>query len=81
MESLPNIIGEAQTLPGKIGYLASRALSQRGWENQGNVHALSVAGTGTVYGIAFDASHSSSTYQDNAYVHPLSMSTLLILKY
>ena len=64
-ESLPNITGDAQTAPGKQGYAATGALKTKSWTSQTSVLNGSTA-SGTVYGIAFDASSASATYQNDA---------------
>ena len=81
-ESLPNIKGD--TNGGSYGSMRS-----------GNPYSPSASGCfigylsrglngeNTNYGmhVSFDASRSSSTYQDNASVRPLSESTLLCIRY
>lgn len=76
-ESLPNIKGG--------GYLVAKEHAQ-GTAN-GTIYEVGGLGAGGYWtqGIgtfeSFNASHSSSSYQDNAPVRPLSLSTKLILKY
>lgn len=65
-ESLPNVKGTAQTAPGRSGYIANGALNVYTTQNATNVFAGGATATSTQYGIDFDASRSSSTYQDNA---------------
>lgn len=65
-ESLPNIKGTAQTAPGRSSYIVNGALNIYATQNATNVYANGALQTNTQYGISFDASRSSSTYQDNA---------------
>ena len=65
-ESLPNITGRAQTAPGRSGYITDGAFAYFATQNATNVYASGAPQTNTQYGINFDASRSSSTYQDNA---------------
>ena len=65
-ERLPNITGTAQTAPGRSSFIADGVFQYFTTQNATNVYANGAAQTNTQYGISFDASRSSSTYQNNA---------------
>ena len=77
--SLPNITGGIQTfvdIGRSEGWGAIRRI------NDGSHYPGTSTYSGTRYNeLAFYASWSSSIYQDNATVHPESLSTVLLIKY
>ena len=76
-ESLPNITGETGgwvggNVAGDNGSLYTVQKANRGWG--GSIES-------GVKSVALDASRSSSTYQDNAHVRPLSLVTSFLIRY
>lgn len=81
-ESLPNITGEASAA-GDSGFIYTRGVTS-GALYKGKVQGpkgLTIAPSGSYQNIALDASLSSSTYQDNAHVRPLSIATTFLIRY
>ena len=79
-ESLPNVTGNCG------GNFVTHMNSSQGvgalWYTK-NGNGLGDAGNGGMPygGITFNASHSSPTYQNNAHVRPLSITTAFLIKY
>lgn len=70
-ESLPNITGKLNTESGAVGPVVGVMNSDSGAFYRGNSHSYGVQSRSiTGYDLSFDASRSSSTYQDNAKVNP-----------
>lgn len=84
MESLPNIVGEftpnnasGTAYPGMSATTTGAFFKLK--IGKGTIMSASSSSTDR-YSVNFNASHSSSTYQDDASVYPNSVSTLLIIK-
>ena len=78
---LPNITGDVQTAPGKSGYAATGAIRGKGWGNQTSIANIPFTASGTVFGMDFDASRSSSIYGASENVTPENYAVQYFIKY
>lgn len=79
-ESLPNITGSAAGIR-RMDTLQSGANSALYWVFLNYPDALTVHSATGAADIGINASRSSSTYQDNAHVRPLSTTTAFLIRY
>ena len=82
-ESLPNITG---SIGGTAYRSSSSSISISGAFSGTSIRSQNYSGYSKYSGLSadyieFDASLSSSTYQDNAHVRPLSLLTMFLMKY